>query len=247
MNMVQVWRALGPIDLHNVRRDPLLRWLVVLPLAAALAARWFLPSLLAQVETFMQIPLLPYYPPFMAYALLLLGPMLAGVVVGFLLLDQRDDRTLFALQVTPLSLNNYLAYRLALPVLIGLLLSLVVLPLSGLVQLNLLHLLAVALAAAPLAPLFALFLAAFATNKVQGFAIQKGLGVVMLPPVIAYFVPAPWHWLFGLAPTYWPAQVLWQAQSGSGQLWLYLGLGLLAQGFLLWLLLRRFNRLLRQG
>jgi fluoroquinolone transport system permease protein len=246
MNMVQVWRALGPIDVHNVRRDPLLRWLVVLPLAAALAARWFLPSLLAQVETVMQIPLLPYYLPFMAYALLLLGPMLAGVVVGFLLLDQRDDRTLFALQVTPLSLNNYLAYRLALPVLIGLLLSLVVLPLSGLVQLNLLHLLAVALAAAPLAPLFALFLAAFATNKVQGFAIQKGLGVVMLPPVIAYFVPAPWQWLFGLVPTYWPAQVLWQAQSGSGQLWLYLGAGLLVQGLLLWFLLRRFNRLLRQ-
>jgi fluoroquinolone transport system permease protein len=246
MNILQVWRALGPIDVRNVRRDPLLRWLVVLPLAAALAARWFLPSLLVQVEAFMQIPLLPYYPPFMAYALLLLGPMLAGVVVGFLLLDQRDDRTIFALQVTPLSLNNYLAYRLALPILIGLLLSLVVLPLSGLVQLNLLHLLAVALAAAPLAPLFALFLAAFAANKVQGFAIQKGLGVVMLPPVIAYFVPAPWHWLFGLAPTYWPAQVLWQAQSGSGQLWLYLGTGLFVQGLLLWFLLRRFNRLLRQ-
>jgi fluoroquinolone transport system permease protein len=246
MNILQVWRALGPIDVRNVRRDPLLRWLVVLPLAAALAARWFLPSLLAQVEAFMQIPLLPYYPPFMAYALLLLGPMLAGVVVGFLLLDQRDDRTLFALQVTPLSLNNYLAYRLALPVLIGLLLSLVVLPLSGLVQLNLLHLLAVALAAAPLAPLFSLFLAAFAANKVQGFAIQKGLGVVMLPPVIAYFVPAPWHLLFGLVPTYWPAQVLWQAQSGSGQLWLFLSVGLLVQGLLLWFLLRRFNRLLRQ-
>lgn len=246
MNIIQVWRALGPVDLRNVRRDPLLRWLVVLPLVAALAARWLLPSLLAQVEAFMQIPLLPYYPPFMAYALLLLGPMLAGVVVGFLLLDQRDDRTLYALQVTPLSLNNYLAYRLALPVLIGMFLSLIALPLSGLVRLNLFYLLAVALAAAPMAPLFALFLAAFAANKVQGFAIQKGLGAVMLPPVIAYFVPAPWHWLFGLVPTYWPAQVLWQATSGSGQLWLYLGLGLLVQGLLLWLLLRRFNHRLRQ-
>lgn len=246
MNIVQVWRALGPIDVRNVRRDPLLRWLVVLPLVVALAARWLLPSLLVELEAFMQIPLLPYYSPFMAFILLLLGPMLAGVVVGFLLLDQRDDRTLFALQVTPLSLNNYLAYRLMLPVLIGLLLSLVVLPLSGLVQLNILYLLAVALAAAPIAPLFALFLAAFAANKVQGFAIQKGLGAVILPPLVAYFVPAPWHWLFGLVPTYWPAQVLWLAQAGSGQLWLYLGVGLLVQGLLLWYLVRRFDRLLKQ-
>jgi fluoroquinolone transport system permease protein len=246
MNILQVWRALGPVDIRNVRRDPLLRWLVLLPLVAALAARWLLPALLIEVESFLQIPLQPYYRPFMAYALILLGPMLAGVVVGFLLLDQQDDRTLVALQVTPLSLNNYLAYRLALPVLIGILLTLVTLPLSGLAPLTSLHLLAVALAAAPMAPLFALFLAAFAANKVQGFAIQKGLGVVMLPPIIAYFVPAPWHWLFGLVPTYWPAQVLWRAQSGSGQLWLYLGLGLLMQCFLLWLLLRRFNRRLKQ-
>jgi fluoroquinolone transport system permease protein len=32
---------------------------------------------------------------------LLMTPMLAGIVVGFLLLDQRDDQTLTALQVTP--------------------------------------------------------------------------------------------------------------------------------------------------
>ncbi|MFO7538130.1 MAG: hypothetical protein R6X32_08710 [Chloroflexota bacterium] len=246
MNVIQTWRALGPVDMRNVWRDPLLRWLIVLPLVAALAARWFLPSLLAQVEALLQVPLLPYYSPFMGYAIVLLGPMLAGVVIGFLLLDQRDDQTLIALQVTPLSLNNYLFYRLTVPVLISIPLTMVTLLLSGLAPGGTIALLAVALVAAPMAPLFALFLAAFATNKVQGFALQKGMGIIMLPPLLAYFVPAPWTWLFGLVPTYWPAQVLWLAQADNGRFWLPLIIGLLLQMFLLWLLLRRYNRIMRQ-
>lgn len=247
MNIIRVWQALGPIDARSVQRDPLLRWLAALPLAAALAARWLLPTLLAQLEELLQLELLLYYPDFMAFALLLLGPMLAGVVIGFLLLDQRDDRTLTALQVTPLSLNHYLAYRITMPILIGVGLALLTLPLSGLVSLPALVLLAVAVSAAPMAPLFALFLAAFAANKVQGFAIQKIMGVVFLPPLVAYFTPAPWEWFFGLVPTYWPAKTLWLAQAGDARLWLFLIVGLLVQFLFLWLLLGRYNRVMRQG
>ena len=64
-----------------------------------------------------------------------------------------------------------------------------------------------ALAAAPAAPLLALFLAAFARNKVQGFALMKAAGVVIWPPVAAVFVPMPWQLLFGVSPVYWPARV----------------------------------------
>ena len=54
----------------------------------------------------------PYYDAFMGYFLVSLAPMMFGIVIGFLLLDECDDNTLMALQVTPLSLNNYLLYRL---------------------------------------------------------------------------------------------------------------------------------------
>jgi fluoroquinolone transport system permease protein len=43
--------------------------------------------------------------------LVVVMPALVGMVIGFLLLDQRDDQTLAALQVTPLTLNGYLIYR----------------------------------------------------------------------------------------------------------------------------------------
>ena len=40
---------------------------------------------------------------------LMTAPGIVGMVVGFLLLDERDERTLSALRVTPLSMRRYLA------------------------------------------------------------------------------------------------------------------------------------------
>ncbi len=247
MHTLRVLRALGPIDARSVQRDPLLRWTIVLPLALALAARWLFPVLVARLGVMFGADLLPYYRPLMGADLLLLPPLLVGMVVGFLLLDQRDDETLVALQVTPLPLGTYLAYRIAMPLLLSVGVSAAVLPLAGLAGIGLLPLLAAALTAAPLAPIAALFLAAFAGNKVQGFALTKVSGVLLLPPLAAYFVKSGWQHAFGLLPTYWPARLYWGAQAGEVGLWLYLAVGLVYQAALLALLLRRFRRVLHRG
>lgn len=49
----------------------------------------------------------------------LTAPDLVGMVIGFLLLDERDTQTLDALRVTPLSMRRYLAYRISAPLLIA--------------------------------------------------------------------------------------------------------------------------------
>ena len=96
-------------------------------------------------------------------------------------------------------------------------------------------------AAAPLAPFFALFLAAFARNKVEGFALMKAAGIVNWPPLIAWWVDPPAQLLFGLVPTYWPAKVYWElADGGSAAGYALLGMGYLA--LLVVLFQRRFER-----
>ena len=239
-------RALGVVDALNVSRDTLLRGMVIVPLGLAAAARWLLPLFVGQASTLLHIDVQSFYPKFISYVLLLLAPAICGMVVGFILLDQRDDHTLAALQVTPLPLTTYLGYRLAVPMLLSLAMTLVALPLSGQVSLSLASLLLVALAAAPLAPLAALFLAAYAANKVQGFAIQKALGIFLLAPYIGAFLPMPWQLLTGLVPTYWPAALLWGLQDGTSYAWVMLPAGLVYQLLLLLGLLRRFNRIAHQ-
>ena len=241
MKAIRAIRALGPIDAKSVTRDPLLRWLVVYPIALALLIRWGAPALADRLLDRYDFDLTAYYVLIMSFLVELL-PILTGMVVGFLLLDGRDDRTLTALQVTPLTLNGYLAYRLTSPMLLSVAMTLVVVPVAGLVRVGFGPLILMALGSAPLAPLFALLLGAFATNKVEGFALSKASGVLFFPPVVAYFVAPPWQWAFGLIPTYWPVRAFWVHRNGGHEFAADLLIGLAYQGLLLVPMLRRFNR-----
>jgi fluoroquinolone transport system permease protein len=246
MNVLRAFRALGPVDVYSVQRDSLLRWLVFLPLVIVIAIRIAVPAATILLWERLSFDLRPYY-DLIASFLYLIMPLLVGMVLGFLLLDQRDDQTLMALQVTPLSLNGYLTYRISLPLLVSFSTTLIMVPLAGLGSTNWTAHLAAAVCSAPLAPIFALFNAAFAENKVQGFAVMKASSVISIPPLVAYFVTSGWQWLFGLAPTYWPVKVYWLLQVGSLSGWLALILGLVYQGVLIVLLLHWFNRVMHAG
>jgi fluoroquinolone transport system permease protein len=242
MNALRAARALGRIDAVNVRRDALLRWIVTLPLLIALMARFILPVIIGRLEETLHADLGGIYPVVAGYALLITAPVMCGTVIGFLLLDERDDRTLLALRVTPLPPGGYVAWRLSLPVLLSIIITLVIFPLAGLGSPGVLRLLVCALAASPLAPLVALALAVFAQNKVQGFALVKASGVFQIAPLVAYFIGPAWQPAFGVIPTYWPAKTLWAFQQGEASGWLWLAAGLAYQLLLLAALLRRFNR-----
>jgi fluoroquinolone transport system permease protein len=220
--------------------------MIGLPLLIALLARFVVPILMRRIGDAFGFDLAAYLAPIMTAALLLITPTMCGLVVGFLLLDQRDDRTLTALQVTPLPLSSYLAYRLAAPMLVSLAMTVAAFPVGGLAGAGMTAVLLAALVAAPLAPLVALFLAAFAENKVQGLALLKGASVLVIVPLAALFVPTPWQWAFGAAPTYWPARLYWALGAGEPGWWVYLAAGLAYQALLLAALLWRFNRVMWQ-
>ena len=235
-----VIRSLGPIDAKSVARDSMLRWLIGTPLVFALVFRWGVPVLHATLAERYGFDLAPYYPLLTSF-LVLMVPTLLGAVVGFLLLDQRDDRTLTALQVTPLSVEGFLAYRIAVPMLVSIPVMMASIAIADLVTMGAPAAFAASLQAAPAAPLYALFVAAFATNKVQGFALLKGVGVLTWPPVFAWFVTSPWQVAIGIDPLYWPLKVFWMLEAGEPGAWLYFLAGLAWQGLLVGVLVRRFK------
>src|SRR5688500_12038507 len=105
----QAWRALAAADSQILWRDPLLGWVLLLPLSVALMLRVLIPTITdALSDTGFQLQ--PFYPLIMSGYLNAHG--IVGMVVGFMLLDERDARTLSALRVTPLSIRQYLGYRL---------------------------------------------------------------------------------------------------------------------------------------
>lgn len=214
MNLARALRVLGPIDARSVARDPLLKWVVLYPFLAALALRFGVPPLTAWLRAGAGFDLEPYF-PLLASSLIGLAPGIVGTVVGFLLIDERDERTLTALLVTPLPLSTYMLYRLAAPTLLGFAVTLAAYPLAALAPLPLGSLVTAAALGGFTAPLTALFLAGLAANKVSGFALMKVLSTINLLPVAAWFVDLPAQLLAGVVPGYWPMKMVWVAAAGG--------------------------------
>ena len=238
--LATVVRALGPIDVKSVARDSMLRWLIGMPVVFALAFRWGIPGLDSWLGERYGFDLAPYYPLLTSF-LVLMVPTMMGSVVGFLLLDERDDHTLSAIQVTPLTVEGYLAYRIAVPMVVSLPVMVASIAIADLVTMEPGLALAAATQAAPVAPLYALFVASFASNKVQGFALLKGAGVLTWPPLIAWFVSSPWQVAFGIDPLYWPVKLFWMLEAGEPGAWIYFLAGLSYQSLMIAMLIRRFK------
>ncbi len=92
-------------DIRLVRRDSLLRWMFAAPLVYAFALRWAVPPITQRLAD--SIDLVLYYPLIVGFLLITCPPIMFGMVIAFLFLDERDDHTFDALRVTPLPIHWY--------------------------------------------------------------------------------------------------------------------------------------------
>ncbi|MCL4868781.1 MAG: hypothetical protein KJ063_07430 [Anaerolineae bacterium] len=231
-------KNLGLHDLRLVRRDSFLVGMTALAVVDALLVRWITP--LATEWLAPRMDLTPYYPLIVSYMVLLVAPVLLGTVFGFLLIEEKDENTLVALQVTPLPMRGFLLYRMGIAMALSFVIVMISLPLTGLVSLSG-PLLLVVLSTAPIAPLIAILYATFAENKVQGFGFLKAIGTLNIIPIAAYFVGLPWQYLIGVVyPFYWPVKAYWEMDNPIYLL--YVGISFLVHFGLISWLLRRFER-----
>ena len=233
--------ALLRLDARNLLRDPMLFLITCLPVLVAVLMRFFIPFLAGLLMDYLGFDLRPGYALITSF-FLLLGPLMYGWVIGFMLLDERDENILEYISVTPLGKTGFLSYRTGLPVLLSFVMAFVLVALIGLVPFAPLRILPVALLAAIEAPILALFLAAFAGNKVEGLALGKGVGFAFMAPLAAVFVQSPWQYLAGMLPPYWVAKLFIEPDLGFGTRILLITAGLLVHAFWLVWMLRKFNR-----
>lgn len=232
--------ALAAADLRGLWRDPMLLFMTAYAVFLALIGRWLIPWLVDSAP--FPFDLSPYVVLILTFLAIQTGPLVLGAVSGLILLDERDDGALTALRVTALPMNHYALYRAGLPTLLCALVCVVAVWFVGIVDAPPHRIAVVALLTGIEAPLFALFLASFANNKVEGLALGKIMGVFMFPPMVAWFVEPPWQWLFGIVPTFWPAAAFWQAMAPDGWFWTVAVAGIATHLVALGYLLRRFRR-----
>jgi fluoroquinolone transport system permease protein len=225
-------------DLKNIRRDGILILSLLGPVLLAPVLRFGLGPFTGFLQDLVGLDLSLHYPFIMSF-LALLTPMMLGILAGFIILDERDENILTYYAITPLTKTGYLLYRILAPVVLGFGLTYLLLAFVGLTELNYLRLFPVIFMASLEAPMLALFLGAFAANKVEGLAVSKAMGITFMAPLAGYLVESNWQLLAGLFPPYWVTQAFLAAGGGEGYVFYTLG-GLLVHGLAIWILVKKF-------
>jgi fluoroquinolone transport system permease protein len=218
-------RAFALNDLRNIPREPLMVFMLLTPWVYVIGLRLVLPVAGEWLMAAYGVSVADYYPLIMtAYTLPI--PLFIGIVYGLLLLDERDDQVFPALQVTRVSLEAYMVYRVVAAVCISIPYSAFYAWATGLVPPRaVLTTLPALVLGAVVAVFTMLSLVAFASNKVEGLALLKVLGTLMTcGTMVAFFWRSPWQLVLGIIPSYWPAKAYWLLYLGEPA-WGYIAAG----------------------
>ncbi|MEO6395462.1 MAG: hypothetical protein ABIO40_06090 [Devosia sp.] len=200
-------------DAMNVSRDPMLIFASILSVLPSIGL-WLARDAIDVAGARAGIVTLSLY--FVPVALLL-PAFLIGWVTGFLLIEDRDDGPLLAVDVTPVGKGGFLAYRLV--VTAALTATITVMALQLLLAAAALWLKLLILATIPAdAALAAIVLLALARNKVEGLALTKLTNLAAIIPLAAT-IPSPFRLIAGIIPTYWLGELLGLASMGSVPSW----------------------------
>ena len=235
MSRLSTYLHLWRYDLKLVARDRFLTFVPFYLAIIVLALRLGVPPLTDWLKAEHGFDLQPYWPLVGSYVTVLLSSMFLGLLIGFLLLDEKEQGTLRARLVTPLPLGDFLAYRIGLPALFGL----VALPAIGLGHglgaPNLGVLLFLAVANAPMASAAAVFFPLVTQDKVQAFAWGKLMSGLCFLPLVAALLDSPWNLVVAAwIPPYWTLEAYLRATAGQSW-WVHGWIGALASwGFTAW-------------
>ncbi|QUH19655.1 hypothetical protein [Alkaliphilus sp. B6464] len=226
-------------DIRNMTREPMFILMTIGPFILALIGRYGIPVISRKFKPY--INLAAHYNIISAY-FLAFPALLIGVMIGLLLLDEKDDGVHLALMTTPLEKKGYIAYRLLFPTIISFFYAIVILPIVGFTSISFIPTLLIATMMSLEAPMAALFISSFASNKIEGLTLSKTLSVLILSPLLGYILKSIWRWTGAIFPYYWSILSVVRAVEGGIEFWLFIVIGMINHILILTVLIKRFNR-----
>lgn len=198
----------------QIYRDQMLLLLCVAPFLSGIGIKIAVPLIDTLLVKYLDFSMEPYF--LMADALILtLGPAMTGMMVGLLMLDERDDGICIYLSVTPVGGKAYFTSRLVLPFAYSLAASLAIAVFCMLGGLPYGWLPAPAVLSSFSGILMAMMLVSIASNKVEGLAVSKLLGIILFGIPLAWFANSYLRVIGCLLPTYWVMNILIKASGGQ--------------------------------
>lgn len=229
-------------QVKRIGKDNLLLLLSVYPLILAIVGRYLVPYL--RNEFLQNFDLANHYPVILTF-LILANPYIYGALAAFLLLDEREENVLQAIRVTPTSMNRYLLSKVSFFTALSFVSGLFITEIVGFLEMSFVNSIILNGLLALAAPFNMILINSFAKNRVEGFALVKGTGLLIMLPLAAFYIPDQFNIFVGVLPGYWPAMAIKALFVGAVfplSYWIYSVVGFLYMLILIKLLNRRFEK-----
>ena len=194
-------------DFKRLLREPVMALLFLVPLLIPVLLQMVVEYLIPFAQAYVAFDITPYHSYFLSFTLIIV-PSLLGIVMGFMLLDDKDGHIAELMSVTPLGINQYLAIRLGFVSAFTFVYVIYSYYIFGMMLIPFWTLLFLAVLLSVHGAALGLLLFLVADDKVKGLTYAKGLNLVIL---FAFADLLKLNWVRGLAmafPPYWITRII---------------------------------------
>ncbi len=248
MSMKKYLRLLS-YEMKTIVRDPMNFFMLIYPVFMLVLIGWLLPLGLNRGGLGNTNPAYSITMMITFVVVISIGGYIAGALLGFSLLENKDEKTINSIAVTPVSVTGYIIFKTIYSYVLSVLGNLfLILGIKwwaaeaysftfasmtfGFDNLTYGHIISFSLVASLLVPAIGALIASIAKNKIEGFAFMKSGGLlVMIPALVLLDAFSDWkQYLLGVTPNFWPVKALLNAAlntTGADDLpyWGYLLIG----------------------
>lgn len=206
-------------DMKNTRRDPTLLVMLFVPVLFILVTRFGMPALASEW------PIITEYYPMVISLFCVLTAMMPGYIVSFMLLDERDQNVLTTIRIMPFTPAGFFGMRMLFMFVFGLIGSFLLLQLNGLLAVPIFKSIVISFVCAACSPFFVFLTVSFAKNKIEGATIMKVLNVLLMLPLVSFFIDNPLTYILSIIPFFWIYEGF-ENLNQNNLFFLYFGIGL---------------------
>lgn len=188
-------------DFKQIFRDKTLFIFLLAPLILIAFVRFVIPIVAAK------FPLIIEYYPYLIMGGSIQTSIMFGFVVTFMILEEKDENVLQVIRVLPISSMYFVFYRLIFATIFSFTGAFLMITLSGIAYPGLISSILLSFQYSLIAAFITLIISTFASNKVEGLAYFKGIDLILMIPMISFFVPQTFKYLFAVIPVFWTYQL----------------------------------------
>ncbi|MBR0600372.1 ABC transporter permease [Sinanaerobacter chloroacetimidivorans] len=195
--------------IRQIIKDSMLIAVIIAPLLAALFFRFGIPAVESLLcEFFLETSILADYYLLFDLVLSMITPYMFCFASSMVMLTEFDENMTGYLAVTPVGKRGYVLSRLLFPGFLSFLASLLLLKFFSLTQWTWDMMITVCFLSGMLSIAISLLLFSLSHNRVEGMAMAKLSGLLMLGLPVPFFLLSKVQYLFTPLPSFWIAKIM---------------------------------------